>query len=206
MLFEFGLIAPLYNLGKDLLKWLIAKVSPPDQVEIALLRTKWKDEFEKNLKWIDDQEGYGEAIIRDVKRINVYPETDAKSKGVSPWFRVGVLGTYHRGIEVGLSIESIKYVPECDAWMLTRDYDNRTRNGYVVGRIPFERIASVDWTGDEYYYKPNIYCRFTGKGGQPYEEVMVCEKQQGSGRPFYTKLTSYRDAKKLQHRIENSRG
>lgn len=206
MAFELGLISPLYNLGKDLLKWVVAKFSPPDQVELAKIRTKWKENFEENLHWIDDASGYGEAIIRDVKRINAYPEIDEKAKGVSPWFRAGLIGTYHRGIEVGLSIESIKYVEEQDAWMLTSDYQNRTANGFIIGRIPFEWIASVDWTGDEYYYKPNIYCRFAGKGGQPYEEILICEKKTGSGRPHYSKLASYDDARKLQRRMEPRAG
>jgi hypothetical protein len=90
--FEWGLLSPLYRITKDLLTWLWPKRTPPEQV--VRLRQKWKEEIEEQLRWIDDTEGYGRAIIRDVKRVDAYPKVDEKGKGISPWFRVGLLGTY----------------------------------------------------------------------------------------------------------------
>ena len=196
-----SLVSPVVNL----VKFLMSLIRRPDKAEVARLRTKWKLEFEQNLSWIDDTVGYGEVTIRDLKRMDSYPEVDANAKGVSPWFRVGLLGTYHRGIEVGLSVASVKYDKSTEAWLLTRDYLNRTLNAYVVGRIPYDRISSVDWTGDEYYYHPNIFCHFKGWRNEPYEEILICEKREGSGRPFYTKLTTLREAAKLQKRLEPKR-
>ena len=43
-------------------------------------------------------------IVRDVDRVDDYPDGDTKGKGISAWFKVELLGTYHRGIEVGLSL------------------------------------------------------------------------------------------------------
>jgi hypothetical protein len=31
-----------------------------------------------------------------------YPEIDEKAKGISPWFRAGLIGMYHRGVLIGL--------------------------------------------------------------------------------------------------------
>lgn len=41
-----------------------------------------------------------DVIIRHVNRLDSYPETDDKGKGISAWFRAGLLDTYHKGIMV----------------------------------------------------------------------------------------------------------
>ncbi|HXF96026.1 MAG TPA: hypothetical protein VNI61_07965, partial [Gemmatimonadales bacterium] len=104
---EWGLVSAAYRVGRDLLTWLWPKRMPPE--EVVRLRQKWKEEIERHLRWIDDTVGYGEAIVRDVRRVDAYPQVDDERKGISPWFRVGLLGTYHRGLQVGLRIEALKY-------------------------------------------------------------------------------------------------
>jgi len=37
-------------------------------------------------------------IIRNVKRIDNYPEADDNKKDISSWFKAGLMGTYHKGI------------------------------------------------------------------------------------------------------------
>ena len=44
-----------------------------------------------------------------------YPNT-AEKRGISPWFRVGLIDTYEKGIAVGLRIEGL--VEEDDGWRL----------------------------------------------------------------------------------------
>src|SRR6185503_8446149 len=115
--------------------------------------------------WIDDSVGYGEAIIRDVRRADLYPEVDRDRKGISPWFRVGLLGLYHRGLQVGLRIEGLCYDEPAGGWRYSnyKSGEKPDINAFLVGRIPFERIVTVDWDGDEYYGFPHVYCRFASK-------------------------------------------
>jgi hypothetical protein len=117
--FEYGLISPIYNAVKDFVLWVLKKVKKISPEEIVRARQKWKSEIEGNIRWIDNSVGYGEAIIRDVKRVDSYPNTDDTKKGISPWFRVGILGIYHRGLQVGLRIEGLKYIRMCRAGDIT---------------------------------------------------------------------------------------
>ena len=43
-----------------------------------------------------------DVIVRDADRVDVYPDTDPGEKGISAWFRVGLIDTYERGICLGL--------------------------------------------------------------------------------------------------------
>ena len=194
MTWELSLISPIYNLIKDSLGWIFKKFKKQDPVQIIAIRHKWKNEFESKLIWIENGVSYGEAIIRDVKRADYYPNTDEKTKGISPWFRVSLLGIYHRGIQVGLRIEAIESNAEFGRWITTSNYDGeQIINAFLVGNIPFESIKNVDWQGDEYYGYPHIYCEFNQRRGrEPYESLIFCEKKQTPGfKPFFEELVSY---------------
>lgn len=173
------LLSLIYGILKDLLKFVQSKQKGLSPEEIVKRRQKWKDEIKEKLQLIDDKVGYGEVIIHDVKRKDMYPEVEEKKKVISSWFRVGLLGTYHRGIQVGLGIEGLKYEKKNKAWRFA-DYKNKEEgdlNAYIVGLIPFEYIANIDWNGDEYYSCPHIYCHFLSKKKEPYEELILCEKR-----------------------------
>jgi hypothetical protein len=43
---------------------------------------------------------------------------------------------------------------------------------FVVGRIPFDAIVSIDWNGDEYYPMPHFYCWVEQADG-PYEAIVL---------------------------------
>jgi hypothetical protein len=49
----------------------------------------------------------GDAIIRELRRKDSYPAIDESLRSISPWFKVELKGTYHRGIEVITSVESV---------------------------------------------------------------------------------------------------
>lgn len=202
MAFEIGLLSPLYNLAKDLLRWLLKKLEKEDPARTMELRQKWKAEIQGHLRWIDDVVGYGEAIIRDVRRADLYPQVDAQGKGISPWFRVGLLGLYHRGLQVGLRIEGLRYDEPAGGWRYSDYGEQPDVNAYVVGRIPFERIVSVDWDGDEYYGFPHVYCRFTSKRKEPYEEVVFCERRRLDHIVYYSEITRYDDVSNLSKRLK----
>ncbi len=148
-----------YSAVKDLLKFVHSKQKGLNPEETVKRRQKWKDKIKEKFQWIDDKLGYGQIIIRDVKRNDMYPEAEEKEKGISPWFRVGYFGTYHRGIKVGLSIHELIHEEKYKAWRFA-DYKNKEEgdlNADIVGLIPFEYIANIDWNGDEYYTHAHIY-------------------------------------------------
>ena len=201
---DLGILSVAYEALKDALRWITKRWAKPDKSEIIKIRQRWKKEIEENLSWIGDVAGYGEVIIRDVKRVDKYPEVDETEKGISPWFRVGLIGIYHRGLQVGLRIEGLKFEESVGSWRYS-DYksgEESDLNAYVVGRIPFEKIVEIDWDGDEYYRIPHVYCHFDSKRKKPYEEVVFCERHEGSYRPVYEEVCKYDEVRRLSKKMK----
>jgi len=134
--------------------------------------------------------------MRDVGRVDKYPSVDSE-KGISPWFRVGLVDTYHRGIQVVLSWETLCWDEATKQWKYTDHKANQTPDitAALVGQIRYENIASVNWDGDEYYGFPHIYCHFVEKKGQPYERVVFCERVETERGEFYRELADFDDVK-----------
>ena len=132
---------------------------------------KLKNEFMKNLPARNKYGNRGVVIIRDLSRLDEYPDIEDK-KGISSWFKVEVKDLYYKGIEVFLSIEFAMYNESKNNWELTekKDGDNVIKV-WAVGRIPYNFIDRIDWNGDEFYNIPFIYCNFYGPKNQPYEEI-----------------------------------
>jgi hypothetical protein len=78
---------------------------------------------------------------------------------------------------------------------------------FVVGRIPFDSLVTVDWGGDEYYPVPHFYCWFDQADG-PYEEVVLYEpryedhlwlrKELSYKPPKRSRLRQWRDHRQLR--------
>ena len=201
------LVSPFISLLKDAIAFAWRKVRRPDPVVLVTTRQRLKTEVESNLRWIDNSGRYGEVIIRDVRRADEYPRINAKSRGISSWFKSTLVGTYHRGVLVGLSFYSLKRCPGDDCWHITSDYDSADINAILIGRIPYDRIVLIDWAGDEFYGSPHIYCRFLGWRPSPYEGLVFCEEHlidylnPGS---WYKEIIPYRTARKHTKRYEPS--
>jgi hypothetical protein len=106
-------------------EWLFRALRPwwrkhrPLAKEILERRIRLREEIEQNLRWskryIDrpatatqlatciEVINFEEVIIRDIRRMDKFPDIDEESIGISPWFKLDVLGIYDRGIEVFLS-------------------------------------------------------------------------------------------------------
>lgn len=142
------------KLRKELLKgpkdvdWDKARTHPPDKFHIC------------------------EAIIHSIDD-TMYPDTDAKSTGISGWFKLELWDFYHNGLEFVIGIDC-GIVDENGRWAIIQydqPYDEKKFTKikmFRVARIPFRNIVEVDTIGDEYYSQPHIYCRFAD-GGAPYE-------------------------------------
>jgi hypothetical protein len=97
--FSFGfLISPVLRLGD----WIVRKISGPKPEDIVSKRLRLKGEFENHLRSKDNFGTRGDAIIRDIRRFDQYPNADTStwSRGASPWFKVELKDIYHRGAEV----------------------------------------------------------------------------------------------------------
>ena len=79
----------------------------------------------------------GEAIIRELRRKDTYPDLDDSLPGISPWFKVELKGTYYGGVEVITSVEEV-LVHDGVGRRAPTTGDPAARTVYVVGRIPFQ--------------------------------------------------------------------
>jgi hypothetical protein len=190
-LFEWVGGSTAYNVLKDVVRLVRRKLAGRPTGERLERRAKWKPVFEELILTRRRDKTRSDVIIRDVSRMDHYPD-QAEGKGISPWFKVGLVGTYHRGIEVALGIHSLVWEESEKSWRLGAllNEASHTETAYLIGYIPYNVIDHVDLTGDEYYSYPHIYCHFAFKG-QPYEKLAFCERKElFPGSDFYTELES----------------
>ena len=165
----------------ELVKWVVKKFQKPDPVLVLKRREDFRIEFESKLPRKNQYGVHCDAIVRDIKRMDSYPDIDTTKKEISPWFKVEVKGLYHRGVEVFISMPEYIKRYKGGNWIFTDHKDTEEKVlAYPVGRIPFDLIEYVNWDGDEYYPFPHIYCRFKAFKGQPYESIPFFAKHKGS--------------------------
>lgn len=194
----------VYNLIKDATALIRGRKRRLSAAEILELRQKWRPQFEEEI-WKNDKEKLRkDIIIRDIKRIDTYPNVDEKNKGISPWFRAGLMDTYYKGILVGLRWQELTKDADTEDWRSVRYHSGETGeiNSILIGKIPYEKIEAVDWHGDEYYYFPHVYCHFDSKTKDPYEKLVYCvERPRDDMPPFYTELVAYETVRENDKRL-----
>lgn len=202
MAFEFGFVTLTYSALKDLAK-LIFGTKGKDIAAIVEHRSKMKRMFEAQMGPEGEFRQERDVIIRDARRLDSYPDINDKSKRISPWFKVGFLGLYHRGILVGLSYEGIKWDDVHQAWRY-QNYPEEEADltAAVVGKIPFDDIIEVDLEGDEYYRIPHFFCRFSQFKKQPYEAVVFSEIHEGTHKRFYSDICESSAIRKLSKKLK----
>jgi len=95
---KFDMLSTIYEILKDILTFVFKRFKKPDPVVLLKQRQEWRSEFEKHLHKESAELIYDEAIVRDISRMDNYPDVIDKKKGISSWFKVEVKGLYHRGI------------------------------------------------------------------------------------------------------------
>jgi len=179
---------PLVRGAISLLRGLKRRVTNEEK---PAARTKWKPLFDQSIRDTHQSKHRRDVIVRDMRRIDQYPEIK-ETKGISSWFRVALLDTYHRGIELGLEAQGLIDDPKLGGWRFV-NYDAKEEpelRVVLVGRVPFEQIQDVDWDGDEYYSYPHLYCHFDRKR-QPYEKLTYCveiENPSPGNPPYYREV------------------
>lgn len=167
----------------------------PSNSERILHRENLRKEFDNELLEIKSKQLRTDAIIRDIDRIDGYPEVD-ESEGISAWFRLGLLETYTRGIRVGLRIGGLTECEEGFRFTNYKDGEESDITAYLIGEIPYDSIVTVNWEGDEYYSFPHIYCHFN-HNAEPYERLYFGEKvDMGNGHNFYKEISDYETVRK----------
>lgn len=192
-------IAFLYRLARDSYAWFRGKRRTLSPEQIIQLRQKWKPAFEQEIYKTRRDRLRPDAIIRDMRRFDNYPNTD-EQKGISPWFKVALLGTYHRGILVGLRFGGLTIDQETQKWRYTnyKEKESEDLTAILMGYIPYENIEAVDWEGDEYYGYPHIFCYFNSKDKEPYEKKLFCqERKLHDTHVYYHELSEYSEVKQL---------
>ena len=193
----------VYNVLKDVWRAISGRgrrLSPQEKVR---LRLKWKTEFEERFVDRRQRKLRQDVIIRDMSRLDGYPAHSDREKGISSWFKAGFVGTYHRGIELGLSWENLVEDQAIGQLRLPNRGKGEEGNCKVllIGYVPYENIESVDWEGDQYYGEPQIYCYFDARKKQPYERLAYCEEKRiDDDFEYYVPVAELDAVKKLSRK------
>lgn len=151
-----------------------------------------RDRFKEEINRCRTQNLRRDVIIRHVNRMDDYPNTDGK-KGISSWFKAGLLDTYHMGIVVGLGWEGL--IEEPGGWRKA-DYkagEDERETLMLAGEISYDFIESLNIDGDEYYNLPHIFCHFANRG-EPYERLYYAERvDMGYGHKYWREIVSHKE-------------
>jgi len=182
----------LYSLAKDGWAAIRGRKRRLTPSEVIAKRQRWKGEIERQLLERRRERLTMDVIVRDVTRMDDYPDTTGTRKGISAWYRCGLMGTYYRGILLGLSWERLTLDQE-KYWRYTNHQAGEEGDAKVIliGYVRYENIEAIEWDGDQFYGQPHVYCYFDARRGEPYEKLAFCEKQELDGVPFYTELSLY---------------
>lgn len=184
----------------DLISFIWKRKRRLTQEQKIQLKAKWKPPIEDKLSEWHHQRLSRDVIVHDVKRNHEYPEI-LPGKGISSWFRVGLMDTYHEGIMLGLRWGRAVWDETIEKWVFAR-LGEKGQNFILIGYVPYHRIEWIDWDGDEFYPYTHLYLHFDGPKNQPYERLALCEKKELDGKPFYTEVADYEET----HRLSKKRG
>lgn len=131
-----------------------------------------------------------DVILRHVNRLDSYPNA-APGPGISPWFKVGLIDTYHMGIKVGLGWHGLM---ECEGGLRKAKYKSCEKGeitAMLTGEIPYDYIETMNASGDEYYYLPHIFCHFANRG-EPYARLFYTQEvDMGHGHSYWKEIATY---------------
>lgn len=164
-----------------------------------------RKEFREEIELCRAKELRKDVIIRHVNRRGEYPDVSRK-KGISSWFKAGLLDTYHDGILIGLGWTAL--VEDDNGWR-EKDFksdDDAGKTLMLTGEIPFDSIEYMNVKGDEYYYFPHIFCHFSFRG-EPYKRLYYSEElDMGHGHVYYREVISFEEVQKNSKVYKHKKG
>jgi hypothetical protein len=153
-----------------------------------------RQQFEEEIQRCRREKLRKDVIIRHVNRLDDYPNSQ-ETKGISPWFKVGLLDTYHKGIKVGLGWEGLIESPQGLRKANYKAGERGELNAMLTGEIPYDFIETMNVDGDEYDYLPHIFCHFAHKG-EPYERLFYTQEvDMGNGHTYWKEIATYEEVK-----------
>lgn len=149
----------------------------PDPVALLKRRAQVKEEMRRNLYAKDANWGDPpEVIVVKLGKHDKYPKTDTRRfpRGASDWFKAEVKDLHDRGLEVYSAIEHV--VIKNGKARRVGDEVSDARKVWVVGRIPYERVAHMDWEPDPGYFAPRFYVVYTWIRRRVFKEIALYEQ------------------------------
>jgi hypothetical protein len=176
MSFDFGaLVSPGIRLLESAYARRLGRHGRLSPSEVIAAQKKWRTEFESRIADFQRRGLSCEIIVRDVDRLDEYLKLPRHKKGISPWFRCGLVGTYHSGLKLLQGYYSLTK-SMTGLWRFT-DYKNGETGEIdvaLIGCVPYVQIEHVDWDGDEYYALPVLFSYFDTKRREPYDRLAFC--------------------------------
>jgi hypothetical protein len=153
--------------------------------ETVAQKYKWKPIIEQ---WLFEcrRDGIGRDVtVRDVKRLDKYPETDENDRGISPWFRSGLVGTYDGGILLLLRWVTLR--KEALAHLKLPHFERSSAfpegKFALIARVAYAQIVEFDQHGDDYSSRASLYLHFDGRREGPYDKFLICKKNVNDEPP-----------------------
>ncbi|HEX5762004.1 MAG TPA: hypothetical protein VFY04_02675 [Solirubrobacterales bacterium] len=143
----------------------------PDPVKMLEERQRRGEELRQDLTW-PERDASPEVIVIRLRDYLKYPNPDDRVIDFwsSSWFKFEVKAITDDSLEIFASIQEVR-VKRGKARPVKRGENGF--NVFVVGRIPLESIALIQWEGDPAYGLPRLYCHYGRRG--PFREVAVYE-------------------------------
>lgn len=186
MTIEFGAVGALKTVlefVKSAYVWARGRKAALSNVEIVELRTKWKPVFDEHLALCQRDKLGRDVTVRDIKRLDEYPNIKDEAKGISPWFRAGLVGTNESSILLLLQWMSLN--AEAKEFMqleeIARQDAEGSGNVALIGYVRFEQVVSVNWNGDDYNSRPSLFLHFDARRGEPYSRLALCRRKTMDG-------------------------
>lgn len=150
------------------------KLTPERKIE---LRDKWRPIFEAYFAQAARDKYRTDVIVHDVARLDEYPDVKENETRISSWFRVGFMGTYQRGVLLGLRWTYMKEEAEGQWKEYASGPPSQAIKVMLLAEVPYELIESFNPDGDKFYNKPHLFLHFD-YGGEPYERLFYGEQRQ----------------------------
>lgn len=178
-------------------------MQPDDRLQF---HAKWKAEIEDKLRERRKHRLRADVIVRDAERLDGYPHATGKKGRISPWFRAGLVGTYHGGVSLLLRYEEPS---QCitGGYRLANYAAGETGEltAALIGYVPYEQIVHIDWDGDEFYGFPVLFCYFDADDRTPYERVAYCYERTithpEGDRDYYIDIADAHDLRRRSRRV-----
>ncbi len=196
-----------YGVARDILAFARGRRRVLSATEVVRLREKWQPIFEARIAERRAQGLREDVIVRDVKRVDNYPDIKEGERGISSWFRAGLVGTYHRGIQLALRYEGLCWDESTKHWRYCnyKPGEKSEISAAVIGLVRYENVESVNWDGDEYYGFPHLYCHFVERKRQPYERVAFFERKELDHREYYSEFADCEDVDRYSRKTKSGR-